>query len=188
MDMNNKHLSFFHGGMRGKESIAYRKKMKPVWDRKYSESEKGFFKQMWHGLLNRCDKNSHYHRKLNRALQINNGIRDRDHLLELWEKQKKLLGGPYCIYTGVELTTKSSIGKGRRGATKTNISIDRIDSALPYQEDNIVFCSWEFNNRKGSVTIDDCKLILKVWKDKQNEYGTTTKIREATRGLQEQGL
>jgi len=151
---------------RSKESLAYIKKMKPVWDEKYFNSEKGFFAELWNGLKKRCDKNSYYHRNSNRTLKVNNGIRGRDHLLELWEKQKKLLGGPYCIYTGVELTTKKSKGKGYTGTTKTNISMDRIDAKLPYQEDNIVFCSWEFNDRKAGVTIDDCKKILKVWEER----------------------
>ena len=162
--------------------------MKPAWDQKYFSSEKGFFSQLWNSLKKRCNKNSNYYKNSNRVVQINNGIRGRDHLLELWKKQVERLGGPFCIYTGIELTMEKSNGRGHRGQTKTNISIDRIDSALPYQEDNIVFCSWEFNNRKGSVTIDDCKLILKVWKEKQNEYGTTDEIGEGPRGLQEQGL
>jgi len=150
---------------RSKESIAYRKKMKAAWDEKYLKSEKGFFNEIWNGIKSRCDKNSYYHRKNNRALQINNDIRDRDHLLGLWEKQKKLLGGPYCIYTGVKLTTIRNNGKGYSGRTNTNISIDRINPNLPYQEDNIVFCSWEFNNTKGSVSPEDCKKILKVYEE-----------------------
>ena len=127
---------------RSKEALANRKKMQPVWDEKYLRSEN--------------------HKLNKRTVQINNGIRNRDHLLELWEKQKKLLGGPYCMYTGVELTTVKNSGKGYIGRTKTNISVDRIDPSLPYQENNIVFCSWEFNGRKAGVTIDDCKKILKV--------------------------
>ena len=150
---------------RTKESLAYIKKMKPVWDEKYLRSEKGFFKEIWHGIKNRCDKNSGYHKLNKRTVQVNNGIRNRDHLLELWEKQKKLLGGPYCIYTGVELTTVKNSGKGYTGRTKTNISVDRIDPSLPYQENNIVFCSWEFNGRKAGVTIVDCKKILKVYEE-----------------------
>jgi|TARA_A100000172_G_C2957777_1_gene81379 hypothetical protein len=150
---------------RSKEGLAYIKKMRPLWDQKYVNTEKGFFNEIWQGLKRRCDKNSYYHKNSNRTLQINNGIRGKDHLLELWEKQKKLLGGPYCIYTGVKLTTERNTGKGYNGCTKTNISIDRIDGSLPYQEDNIVFCSWEFNDRKAGVTIDDCKKILKVWEE-----------------------
>ena len=145
--------------------MAYIEKMKPVYACKYRKSEKGFFQEIWSNLKKSCDKDSSYHKHNNRAVKINNGIRGRDHLLELWEKQKKLLGGPYCIYTGVELTTKKSNGQGRGTKIKTNISIDRIDPTLPYQEDNIVFCSWEFNNRKNNVTPDDCKRILQVYEE-----------------------
>jgi len=145
--------------------MAYIEKMIPVYACKYRKSEKGFFQEIWSNLKKSCDKDSSYHKHNNRAVKINNGIRGRDHLLELWEKQKKLLGGPYCMYTGIELTTKKSNGQGRRADIKTNISIDRIDPTLPYQEDNIVFCSWEFNKRKGAVSPEDCKRILKVYEE-----------------------
>ena len=151
---------------RSKESLAYIKKMRHFWAKKYRQSEKGFFQEIWSNLKKSCDKDSSYHKHNNRAVKINNGIRGRDHLLELWEKQKKLLGGLYCIYTGVELTTKKSNGQGRGARIKTNISIDRIDPTLPYQEDNIVFCSWDFNKRKGAVSPEDCKKILKVHKER----------------------
>jgi len=142
-----------------------RKRHKLVWDERYFGSEKGFFSQLWNSIKKRCNQNSNYYKNSNRTPTINNGIRGRDHLLELWEKQKKLLGGPYCIYTGAELTTISRRGNGFIGSTKTNLSIDRIDPTLPYQENNIVFCSWEFNNKKNAVTPDDCKKILKVYEE-----------------------
>jgi hypothetical protein len=151
---------------RSKESLAYNKKMRPVWGENYRQSEKGFFQEMWDNIKRGCNKDSAYHKYNNRIVKINNGIRGRDHLLELWEKQKKLLGGAYCIYTGIDLTTKKSNGQGHGDKTKTNISIDRIDPNLPYQEDNIVFCSWEFNERKGAVSPEDCKKILKVHEDR----------------------
>ena len=44
--------------------------------------------------------------------------------------------------------------------------MDRIDPNLPYQEDNIVFCSWEFNDKKGAVSPEDCKKILKVHEER----------------------
>jgi hypothetical protein len=139
-----------------------------MWHSRYLNSEKGFFSELWYNIKRRCDKNSSYHKHHTnkRKVKIISGIRDRDHLSELWEKQKKLLGGPYCIYTGIKLTTKRSRGNGYSGRTLTNISVDRIDPRLPYQEDNIVFCSWEFNDRKAGVTIDDCKEILRVWKER----------------------
>ena len=151
---------------RSKESLAYNKKMRPVWGENYRQSEKGFFQEMWDNIKRGCNKDSAYHKYNKRVVKINNGIRGRDHLLELWEKQKKLLGGPYCIYTGIELTTVRHRGKGFNGYTKTNISMDRIDPNLPYQEDNIVFCSWEFNDTKGAVSPEDCKKILKVYEER----------------------
>ena len=142
---------------RSKESLAYNKKMKPTYEARYFGSEKGFFSQLWNSLKKRCDPSSNYYKNSNRTPVINNGIRGRDHLLKLWEKQKKLLGGAYCIYTGAGLTTIATRGNGFTGTTKTNLSIDRIDPTLPYQEDNVVFCSWEFNNKKNAMTPDDCK-------------------------------
>jgi hypothetical protein len=73
--------------------------------------------------------------------------------------------GPYCKYSGVKLTTKRSMGEGWHKSRPTNLSIDRIDPRRPYEERNIVFCTWEFNNRKNSITPDDCKRILKVYEE-----------------------
>ena len=142
------------------------KKDKERWDEQWLNTEPGFFSEIWNGLKKRCSPEYMKKHAPNRKVQVNNGIRDKYHLLEMWEKQKKLLGGPYCIYTGVELTTVRHRGKGFTGYTKTNISLDRIDPSLPYQEDNIVFCSWEFNDTKGAVSPEDCKKILKVYEDR----------------------
>ena len=153
---------------RSKESIAYTKKMKPIWDEQWLRTEKGFFSEIWNTMKKRCSPEHMKKYAPNRKVQVNNGIRGKYHLLEMWEKQKRLLGGPYCIYTGVELTTIRFRGRGHsgHGGTKTNISMDRIDPNLPYQEDNIVFCSWEFNDTKGAVSPEDCKKILKVWEER----------------------
>ena len=140
----------------------YRKKRKKHF-LKWATSEKGFFTQLFQSIRARSlPKYLIY--KPGRTL-VKNHIRDKDHLLELYEKQKKLLGGPYCRYTGSTLTMKRSTGKGFTGYTKTNLSVDRIDPTLPYQEGNIVFCSWGFNERKSSVTPDDCKRILEVYEE-----------------------
>jgi hypothetical protein len=77
--------------------------------------------------------------------------------------------GMNCRYTGVPLTTISNRGSGQTGVTQTNLSVDRIDNSLPYQIDNIVFCTNEFNNRKSAVRIDDCKKILKVYEERKLE-------------------
>jgi len=147
--------------------MPYRSKTnKEKLDEQWLRTEPGFFSDMWNTMKKRCSPEYMKKHSPNRKIQINNGIKGRNHLLELWEKQKKLLGGPYCIYTGVELTTVRHRGKGFTGYTKTNISLDRLDPNLSYQEDNIVFCSWEFNNKKGAVSPEDCKKILKVYEER----------------------
>ena len=130
-------------------SNAYRAK----YDLKYKESEKGFFENLWQSI-----------KKSSKKRGTINFIKSRDHLLELWNKHKKEYG-PHCRYTGVELTTKRSTGEGWKRSRPTNISVDRVDPRLPYEEGNIVFCAWEFNNRKSGVTPDDCKRILKVYEE-----------------------
>ena len=126
------------------------KSKRNVTDLRYVESEKGYFYNLWASI--KYVRNVPY------------SIKSRDHLLELWNKHKKEYG-PCCRYTGVELTTKRSTGEGWKKSRPTNISVDRVDPRLPCEEENIVFCTWEFNNRKSGVTPDDCKQILKVWEE-----------------------
>ncbi len=125
------------------------KSKRNVTDLRYVESEKGYFNNIWQSI---------------RFRGVAYSIKNRDHLLELWNKHKKEYG-PHCRYTGVELTTKRSTGEGWKRSRPTNISVDRVDPRLPYEEGNIVFCTWEFNNRKSGVTPDDCKRILEVYEE-----------------------
>ena len=122
-----------------------------ITDLKYVESDKGYINNLYQGI---------------RSRDVINNFKSRDHLLELWNKHKKEYG-PNCRYTGLKLTTKRSTGEGWKPSRPTNLSIDRIDPRLPYEEGNIVFCTWEFNNRKNSVTPDDCKRILEVYKENE---------------------
>ena len=168
----NSYVFYYGGSWRTPEGIKKHQKSNHECLKNYYNTEKGFITTLYKTMKESCNKNSYKNKIQKRKPKINNGIRDRDHLLDLWEKQKKLLGGPYCAYTGIELTTirEKGFGLGQH-RIPTNISLDRIDNSLPYQEDNIVFCSWEFNDRKGRVMIEDCNLILKTWKEKQNEHG-----------------
>ena len=128
----------------------YSKSKRNVTDLRYRESEKGYFYALWASI--KYVRNVPY------------SIKSRDHLLELWNKHKKEYG-LHCRYTGTKLTTERSTGEGWKRSRPTNLSIDRIDPRLPYEEGNIVFCAWEFNDRKSGVTPDDCKLILKVYEE-----------------------
>ena len=129
--------------------MPHSKTKRNITDLRYVESDKGYINNLYQGI---------------RSRDVINNFKSRDHLLELWNNHKKKYG-PHCRYTGVELTTKRSTGEGWKPSRPTNLSIDRIDPRLPYEEGNIVFCSWEFNNRKHGVTPDDCKRILEVYEE-----------------------
>ena len=120
-----------------------------ITDLRYVQTEKGHFNNLYQGIKSR--KTPH-------------NLKGRDHLLELYNEHKKVYG-PHCRYTGVKLTTERSTGEGWKPSRPTNLSVDRIDPRLPYEEGNIVFCSWEFNNRKHGVTPDDCKRIIEVYEE-----------------------
>ena len=125
------------------------KSKRNITDLRYVESDKGYINNIYQGI---------------RSRKVTNNLKSRDHLLELYQKHKKEYG-PHCRYTGVELTTKRSTGEGWKPSRPTNLSVDRIDPRLPYEEGNIVFCAWEFNNRKHGVTPDDCKRIIEVYEE-----------------------
>jgi hypothetical protein len=129
--------------------VPHSKTKRNITDLRYVESDKGYINNLYQGI---------------RSRDVINNFKSRDHLLELWNNHKKKYG-PHCRYTGVKLATKRSTGEGWKPSRPTNLSIDRIDPRLPYEEGNIVFCTWEFNNRKHGVTPDDCKRILKVYEE-----------------------
>ena len=64
-----------------------------------------------------------------------------------------------CAYTGEVMTFFQ--GKGR---IQSNLSVDRIDNDKPYVKENITFCTNSFNNKKGQLTLELIKKILKVFK------------------------
>ena len=129
--------------------VHHSKSKRNITDLRYVESDKGYINNIYQGI---------------RSRDVINNFKSRDHLLELWNKHKKEYG-PNCRYTGLKLTTKRSTGEGWKLSRPTNLSVDRVDPRLPYEEGNIVFCTWEFNNRKSGITPDDCKRILKVYEE-----------------------
>jgi len=100
--------------------------------RKYLSTERGYFKELWQS----CKKSTHG------CL-----FRNYEEFFECWEDQQKIYGTK-CPYLGIEMTRI----KGKKRATPTNISKDRILSSMPYGPKNIMFISWKANNMKGDVT------------------------------------
>jgi hypothetical protein len=79
-------------------------------NQRYFSSERGYFTELFNSLRQRCGKTK-YKRPGRKIHEMD--IRDRHHLIELWHKQCQALGGPYCIFTGVEMTTIKNRGGGR---------------------------------------------------------------------------
>ena len=70
-----------------------------------------------------------------------------------------------CAYTGDTMTFFQG-----RGQVLSNLSVDRIDNDQPYTKENIAFCSMDFNNKKGQLTLDIIKKILTFFKKKGINY------------------
>jgi hypothetical protein len=86
-----------------------------------------------------------------------------EEFLELWT-QHKAKQGITCGYTGEPLLMQRKIPRKdgvRNKVPKNQLSVDCLDPEIGYTKENIVFCSWGFNDRKNAVKIKDCYLIIK---------------------------
>jgi hypothetical protein len=63
-----------------------------------------------------------------------------------------------CYYTGRELNLETTADR------LDSLSIDRLDSSLPYQKGNVVLTTWRINRAKSDLSYDEfiavCRLIL----------------------------
>ena len=102
-------------------------------DLRYMQSERGYFKSLFYGVT-RSKKG--------------NLFRDFDEFMDCWYKQQEEYG-EYCpYYPHIKMTRI----KGRKKATDTNISVDRLVNTLPYDKNNVMFVSLKANNEKGDVS------------------------------------
>ncbi len=130
-----------------------------IKDSSYRNTERGFLMQLinsWYGRVFRRKKYIHsslYHE-----------ITTKEMMFEHWEEHKEKYGY-HCFYTKEIMTHLGSVlqdGRRKFTRTRTNISIDRIDNEKGYTKENTVFCTWDFNDRKGSITFDICKKVLRA--------------------------
>ena len=119
---------------------------------KYRKSEHGYFTGMWNSIK----KSKH-----------GNEFKSFEEFFNCWKEQEKTYGVK-CPYLNIEMTRNVGLNKsiyGKRNCN-TNISKDRMDSSLPYSPKNTMFCSWQANNMKGSITPTLAKKYLDFYKER----------------------
>jgi hypothetical protein len=119
---------------------------------KYRQSEKGHFREMWHGV---------------RKSRHGCAFKSYEEFFNCWIEQQKIYGTK-CPYSGVEMTrTKGANFHGeRKRQTETNLSKDRILSSKPYSKENMMFISWKVNNEKGNISPEIAKKYLQFVKQR----------------------
>ena len=94
-----------------------------------------------------------------KLLRIHQSANDRKVSCTLsFKKLKSLLKVTKCYYTGIEL----NFIEGH----DNQLTIDRVDNDLGYQDDNVVVCSKRINCLKDNLTVQEIKYIHKGLKRK----------------------
>jgi hypothetical protein len=123
----------------------------------YLNTERGFLVSKF----NDCRKRSYRDQDKRKSVDFHVTIED---FLQLWQDHKDKYGWK-CYYTGLPITIGRSVavkGSEKRNPTPPSLlSVDRFDSNIGYTKENIVFCRWDFNSRKGNIAVEDCIIILK---------------------------
>ena len=137
----------------------------------YLNTESGFMISKWNDIKKRVNKknkmsesNGDYKKSSgSRKCARLNHILTKEQFFRAWEEHK-LKYGWTCYYTGkpFKIGRKLAVkGAKKRHSTPPDLlSVDRFDSDVGYTKDNIVFCRWDFNDRKNSVSVEDCKIII----------------------------
>jgi hypothetical protein len=127
---------------------------------KYLNTENGFLISKWNDLKKRGK---------GKLQSLKNDI-TREEFFELWEEHKKKYGWN-CYYTGkpFRIVRKLAVkgAKKKHSAPPDLLSIDRFDSDVGYTKNNIVFCRWDFNDRKSNIRVEDCKIIIEKYIERQ---------------------
>ena len=148
---------------------------------KYLNTESGFMVAKW------CDIS----KKFNKAEKLARGENPRNssgsvHISKLehtltkeeffqaWEEHK-IKYGMTCYYTGKPMKIRRKLavkGAKKRHPTPPDLlSIDRFDSEIGYTKDNIVFCRWDVNNEKGSMSVCLAKIMVRKYLERIQRPG-----------------
>ena len=130
----------------------------------YRNSERGYLKDMYYGFGTR--RGCHFTFK---------------EFFAAYKKHRSVYGmksawglGPPNLDEHLEMTMKKE-GEGRRGkpggikghkVNPSNLSVDRINSAIGYTLQNIIFIRTDENRRKNSSTYKDAIIHQKIYEDR----------------------
>ena len=141
---------------------------------KYLSTESGFLICKWNDIKKRVYKKEKVE-KANGDYKKSAGSRKcerlkhtltKEEFFQAWEEHK-IKYGWNCYYTGkpMKIGRKLAVkGAKKRHSTPPDLlSIDRFDTNIGYTKDNIVFCRWDANDIKGSITIELCKIIVEFY-------------------------
>ena len=154
----------YHTYSEEKRKDVLKKKIRKPWSERidqeiaYLNTEAGYMLSKYNDIKKSCKKKQN--REINAAKKID--LLSQEEFLELWT-QHKSKQGITCGYTGEPLVMqrKKPPKVGRNKVPKNQLSVDCLDPEIGYTKENIVFCSWGFNDRKNAVKIKDCYLIIK---------------------------
>ena len=126
-------------------------------DKEYKKTIRGFFVTQYKSKIRAV-------REKEKLIKIHKNVPmiTLEDLLWLWGEHVRKYG-VNCYYTGTPLTFYDPDNL----RADTLCTIDRFDSERGYTIDNIVFCSWGFNNRKNNISIQDCIKILKRYNERR---------------------
>jgi len=103
----------------------------------YSNSEKGYFVNLWNVIKRKSKLNS---------------FKSFDKFYNHWLEQKATYG-MRCPATKEKMTTIRGVNKpGEHKRIMTNISTDRIICFKKYSPKNLIFTTWAYNSAKNNMT------------------------------------
>ena len=129
----------------------------------YGNTKKSFLLTSYYSMIGqyrRKVKNNFPKDKL-KNYEVSISKKDFLDMVDKYEKEN----GFICQITNLPLTNLRYLNTGGKNCP-TNFSVDRLDTQIGYSKENIIFVSWEFNQRKNGVKIEDCFSILKLYKKK----------------------
>jgi hypothetical protein len=154
-------IEFFY-----KSSIKYKrkkcKKCEKALQKKYVNTEKGFIMRLYLRMKNRKTQKrfKDCSEKQKNAHSCN---LTKEQFFKKWEEHK-LKYGYRCALSGEEIIHKTT---NEDEKNKSNsISVDRLNPAIGYTEENIIFVSNKVNNMKNAVTKELCIAIVKAHEER----------------------